>query len=60
MTKNTGAWTFVELEPNLFDLTYSVDVELSIWVPDVFLQSMVESKLPTMLQRAKERIEATV
>ena len=56
MKSNTGAWTFQE-KNNKTKLTYAMEVELSIWVPDSIVERLLSKHLPAVMNRLKEKCE---
>lgn len=57
MKSNDGEWTLKEVEKGVTLATYSVDVNLGLFVPGAISKMLIGSNLPTMLKAFKKRIE---
>ena len=54
---NSGSWTIAEQSAGKLKITYEANVELSIWLPESILKSMLNENLPMMLEKFKKEIE---
>lgn len=54
---NTGSWKLEELEPNICEVTYSTEVELSIWIPDAILETLIKLHVPEMMKALQREVE---
>lgn len=57
MKKNTGSWELKSLSGEKTSAKYSLDVELSLWVPQTITAALVEKTLPQTLKAFKKRSE---
>ena len=57
MKTNSGGWELDEIEPGVTEATYTMEMELDLWVPHSIVDGMVGAHLPTMLQAFKKRAE---
>ncbi|EFC43393.1 predicted protein [Naegleria gruberi] len=55
--KNRGCWTLVDLGNGNVEATYSVNIELNIWVPGILRDFLVGTGLPRTMTAFKKRIE---
>lgn len=56
--KNDGHWDLEELEDGVTLATYTLDVDMRMFVPKTVTKMLIGSNLPGMLQAFKERIES--
>lgn len=57
MKKNEGSWELEEISKGVTKATYTVDVDLKLFVPGPIAKMLVGSSLPSMLKSFKKRIE---
>jgi len=57
--KNRGCWKLVDLGNGNVEATYSVNIELNIWVPSLIRDFLVGTGLPRTMTAFKKRIEET-
>lgn len=57
--KNVGGWKLRETDtPGVIEATYSVDIELNVWVPEFLKNWVLSAGLPATLSSFKNRIES--
>ncbi len=57
--KNDGSWKLRSLDKGKrVEATYSVDIEVGMFVPKAIIDKLVEISFPKMLQQFKERAES--
>jgi len=54
---NHGHWQISELEPDLMDVEYNMTIDFNSWIPDSMIQTVLDEKVPDMLQTFKVAIE---
>jgi len=57
--KNDGSWTLEEVKKGVTKATYTVDVDLGLFIPSMITKTLVGSQLPNMLKNFKQRIEGS-
>jgi len=57
MKSNSGKWVIEEVKPNLTKCTYSIEINLGLFVPGAIARRLVGTSLPSMLRSFKKRIE---
>ena len=55
--KNRGCWKLVDLGGGKIEATYSVNIELNIWVPALLRDFLIGTGLPRTMAAFKKRIE---
>jgi ribosome-associated toxin RatA of RatAB toxin-antitoxin module len=53
--KNTGFWIVKEIEKDQCDVTYGLDVDFKVPVPNFILNRMVSGSLPSMLKNFEKQ-----
>ncbi len=54
---NSGTWNLTELESEVIDVNYKINVDFNVWLPSSVVESLLNDHLPKMLNHFKERIE---
>lgn len=54
---NSGCWTIDVQSGGKLKVSYEANVELSIWLPESILKSMLNENLPRMLEKFKKEME---
>jgi len=57
MKRNSGSWHFETLEGKQTEVTYSVEIIASAWVPKSLIEKHITSLVPLMLKHLKTRCE---
>ena len=57
MKKNDGEWTLDKLGNGTTRATYTIDIDLGLFVPGAISKMLIGSNLPNMLKNFKKRIE---
>lgn len=54
---NSGAWQLLPKGKNKTEMTYSMNLELNVWMPSFILTSLVEKEFPHMLTNFQKEAE---
>lgn len=57
MKSNTGSWILRENGDDETEAEYTIDVELSLWVPKTITETLIEKDLPKTLKSFRRRSE---
>ncbi len=57
MESNDGSWVFTQLDKNLTDATFSVDIGFPFWVPSSLADGAIKSTMPKMMKHFKIEAE---
>lgn len=57
MKSNKGSWLFEDRGGGKTRATYTIDIELGLFVPGMISKMLIGSNLPSMLESVKKRVE---